>query len=61
MTSSDDVIFSQPPPLFPKMIFGKNVYFMAKFKKSKNQDLAMNIIQNKNQSTCCWLNVLDMK
>ena len=47
------------PPPFPKMILGK--IFYGKIKKLKNQDLAMNIIQNKNRSTSCWLNVLDIK
>ena len=37
----DDVIFYQPHPPFPNMIFGK-IFFMVKL---QNQDLAMNIIQ----------------
>ena len=45
----DDVIFPQPPPLFPKMIFGKLIFMV----KLRNQDLAMNIKQNKDQSHCC--------
>ena len=43
----DDAIFHQPPPLFPNMILGK--IFHGKIEKLRNQDLAMNIIQNKNQ------------
>ena len=48
------------PPSFPKMIFGK-VLFYGKVGKLRNQDLAMNIIQNKNKSNYCKLNVLEMK
>ena len=48
------------PPPFPKMIFGE-IIFYGKIYKLLNQDLAMNFIQNKNQSNCSWLNVLDIK
>ena len=40
----DDVIFYQTP--FPKMIFGK-IVFCGKILKLQNQDLVMNISQNK--------------
>ena len=42
------------------MILGKIVLY-GKIYKLQNQDLEMNIIQNKNQFTSCWLNFLDMK
>ena len=47
----DDAIFRQHPS-FPKMIFGKIILY-RQVEKCRNQDLTMNIIQNKYQSNCC--------
>ena len=62
MTSSKIRGFQTPSPLrhLPQGDFRQKCLLWSNL-KLPNQDLALNIIQNKNQSTCCWLNVLDMK
>ena len=45
-----------PGPLDDVIFHWQNCFLLQKFKNYENQDLAMNIIQYKNQSTCCWLN-----
>ena len=55
-----DVIFHQHPSPFPKLIFGK-IELYSIIEKLRNQDLTMNIIRNKYQSNCCYLNALDIK
>ena len=48
----DDVIFYQTPLFFPR-------WFSAKLFKITKSWFSLNIIQNKNQSACWWLNVLE--